>query len=276
MRSSRDNTFNALTAKKRCLAYRKRILNISQEVTALHIAPAFSCLEMTDVIYHELLRRNTSGKFIETFIMSKGHGCMSQYVILEDLKILTKKDLKFYCKPKGKLGAHPDFGVPGISASTGSLGHGMGIATGMAYAHKLMNKKRNIYTLLSDGEFQEGSTWEAMMVAANLNVNNLIAFLDLNDFQSLSRTSLSHKAFYPVVDKVVSFGWETEEVDGHDAKSILAAVANRRADKPFLLIGRTIKGKGVSYMENQPIWHYRSPSHKEYKQAMKELGAEKS
>ncbi|MBV31222.1 MAG: transketolase [Rickettsiales bacterium] len=276
MRKPRNNIFNSLVAKKRCTAYRKRILEVSRGVTALHIAPAFSCLEMTDIIYHELMRRDGSGKFLDTFIMSKGHGCMSQYVILEELKILTRKDLKLYCKPKGKLGAHPDFGIPGISASTGSLGHGMGIATGMAYAHKLLKRNKNIYTLLSDGEFQEGSTWEAMMVAANLNVNNLIAFLDLNDFQSLSRTSVSHKAFYPIIDKVLSFGWEATEVNGHDSESILHAVSNRQGKKPFLLIGHTIKGKGISYMENEPIWHYRSPNNKEYKQAMKELRTKKS
>ena len=113
------------------------------------------------------------------------------------------------------------------------------------------------------------------MVAANLNVNNLIAFLDLNDFQSLSRTSVSHKAFYPIIDKVLSFGWEAREVNGHDSESILHAVSNRQGKKPFLLIGHTIKGKGISYMENEPIWHYRSPNNKEYKQAMKELRTKK-
>jgi len=266
-------SFDAAASRRRCLAYRRRILDISQQVSALHVAPAFSCLEMVDVIYHALMRRGVGnpGPFIDSFLMSKGHGCLSQYVILEDLGVLTKKDLDDYCTKLGKLGAHPDYGVPGIEASTGSLGHGLGIATGMAYGERVKGEDRHIYVVLSDGELQEGSTWEAMMTAGNLKVDNLIAFLDLNDFSGLDRMSEAHPAFYPVLDKVRAFGWETAEVNGHDAAALHAAVGRRVGGRPFMVIARTVKGRGVSFMEHVPIWHYRSPSRDEYARAVADL-----
>ena len=268
----RTESFDVIAARQRCLRYRRRILDISQQVTALHVAPAFSCLEMVDVIYHGLMRRDPAGKdFQDGFVMSKGHGCLSQYVMLEEFGLLSRTDMDRYCTPLGRLGAHPDYGVPGIEASTGSLGHGMGISAGMAYAEKIKKTDRRIHVVLSDGEMQEGSTWEAMMMAANLGLNNLIAFLDLNDFQGLGRTSETHPHFYPVLDKVRAFGWEAAAVNGHDAAEVFSAVASRSGKQPFIVVGKTVKGKGVSYMEHVPIWHYRSPSKEEYQKALAEL-----
>jgi transketolase len=267
----RRNSFDAAAARERCRSYRRRILDISQQVTALHVAPAFSCVEITDAIYHSLMRRQPDGLYRDAFLMSKGHGCMIQYVILEELGQLSRKDLDLYCQPGGRLGAHPDYGTPGIGASTGSLGHGMGIATGQAYAEKLKGTDVNIYCVLSDGEFQEGSTWEAMMMAANLGLDNLIAFMDYNDFGGLERMTDGHRAFYPLVPKAEAFGWEAVEVDGHDEEPIIQAVMNRRGGRPMLVVCRTVKGKGVSYMENVAIWHYRSPSPEEYRRGLQEL-----
>lgn len=268
----RSENFDAVAARQRCLRYRRRILDISQQVSALHVAPAFSCLEMVDVIYNGLMRRDPAGKTAQdSFVMSKGHGCLSQYVILEEFGVLTKTDLDRYCTPLGKLGAHPDYGVPGIEASTGSLGHGMGISAGMAYAEKVKKTDRRIFVVISDGELQEGSTWEAMMMAANLGLHNLVAFLDLNDFQGLGRTSETHPHFYPVLEKARAFGWEAVEVNGHDAAEVFSAVAARGGERPFLVVGKTVKGKGVSYMEHVPIWHYRSPNKDEYQKAIAEL-----
>lgn len=265
------NAFDGTAARERCRRYRRRILDISQQVAALHVAPSFSCTEITDAIYHGLMRQDVSGSYRDVFLMSKGHGCMIQYVILEEQNILSRNDLDLYCKPGGRLGAHPDYETPGINASTGSLGHGLGMATGQAYAEKLKSTDTLIYCVLSDGEFQEGSTWEAMMMAANLRLDNLIALMDYNDFGGLERMSDGHQAFYPLVPKAEAFGWESVEVDGHDEEAIVQAVANRKGGRPFLLVCRTIKGKGVSYMENVPIWHYRSPNKEEYQQGMKEL-----
>ena len=135
------NSFDATAARQRCRRYRRRILDISQQVTALHVAPAFSCTEITDVIYHGLMR----GADHDVFLMSKGHGCMIQYVILEELGVLSREDLDRYCKPDGRLGAHPDYETPGVAASTGSLGHGLGLATGQAYAEKLKKTDATIY-----------------------------------------------------------------------------------------------------------------------------------
>jgi transketolase len=265
------NAYDIDAARARCRRYRRRILDISQQVSALHIAPAFSCTEITDVIYHGLMRRHADGTYSDVFVMSKGHGCMIQYVVLEDEGILSSGDLDLYCKPRGRLGAHPDCETPGIVASTGSLGHGLGMAVGQAYAERLKAADTRIYCVLSDGEFQEGSTWEAMLMAANLRLENLIAFMDYNDFNSLERISDKQKAFYPLVAKAEAFGWEAAEVDGHDEDAILQAVMGRYGGRPLLVVCRTVKGKGVSYMENVPIWHYRAPNKEEYQQGIKEL-----
>jgi transketolase len=268
--AERRNSFDVAAARRRCTAYRKRILDVSQQVGALHIAAAFSCAEIVDVIYHGLMRQ-AGANSPDTFLMSKGHGCMIQYVILEHLGVLSRADLDKYCKTGGQLGCHPDYGVPGIEASTGSLGHGLSMAVGMAYAERIAGREGTIYTVLSDGELQEGSTWEATMMGSSLGLKNLVMFVDNNDFQSLGRTSVTHPSFYPVGEKLRAFGWEALETDGHDAGAIFDAVTGRRGDKPFALIGKTTKGKGVSYMENVPIWHYRSPSREEYEIAMREL-----
>jgi transketolase len=269
--SVRKNSLDASAARKRCLKFRRRILDLSQNVTAMHIAPAFSCLEIVDVVYFGLMRRSPDGKPADTFVMSKGHGCMAQYVALEELGIVSAKDLAEYCTKEGILGGHPDYGNPGIEASTGSLGHGLGMAMGMAYADKIQKIDRTVFTVLSDGEWQEGSVWEGMMMAPNLGLGNLVAFLDLNDFQGLGRTSETHPNFYPTADKARAFGWETVEVSGHDAEALFEAVTNRRGEAPLMVISKTIKGKGVSFMEHVPIWHYRSPNAEEYKQAIANL-----
>ncbi len=265
------NSFDAKAARARCQRFRRRILDISQQVGALHIGSAYSCTEIVDCIYYGLMRRIPDGTSPDTFVMSKGHGCMIQYVILEDMGVLSRQDLDLYCKSDGRLGCHPDYGNPGIEASTGSLGHGLSISVGMALAERGRKSGGVIYAVLSDGEVQEGSTWEAVMMASSFGCSNLVAFVDNNDFQSLGRTSETHPSFYPLVEKFEAFGWECAEVDGHDSAAVFQAVTDRRGDKPFMLVGKTTKGKGISYMENVPIWHYRSPSKKEYEQAVVEL-----
>ena len=257
---------------QRCLKYRKRILEVSQQVSALHAAGAFSAIEIVDCIYNSLMRGQPGVNSPDTFLMSKGHGCMSQYVVLEDIGVLTRRDLDLYCKKEGILGCHPDYGNPGIEASTGSLGHGMGLATGIAYSERYLQKSEAVvYVVFSDGELQEGSTWEAMMMAANLKVSNLVGIIDHNGFQSFGRTTETHPAFYPIREKIESFGWEVAEVDGHNQSEIYKAVREKSGEKPFMVIANTIKGKGVSFMENSPIWHYRSPTADEYQVALSQL-----
>ena len=261
---------NLSLSKKRCRDYRKRILDISQQVKAIHAAGAFSSIEIVEAIYFYLMRKKKN-KFIDTFLMSKGHGCMAQYVVLEKLKILKKKDLNLYCTDEGILGCHPDYGNPGIEASTGSLGHGMGLAVGMSHADTILKNNKKVFVLLSDGELQEGSTWENMMMAGHLNLKNLISFVDHNGSQSFGITKYTHPKFYPLVDKIKSFGWECKEVDGHDINLILKAYKSKKTNKPLMIVCNTTKGKGVSFMENKPIWHYRSPNKQEYKLAIEEI-----
>lgn len=270
----RKNSIDMEKTRQRCQSYRRRILEVSQSVPALHIAPAFSCLEVTDALYNLVMKRNATGATEDIFLMSKGHGCMIQYVILEDHGVLETRDLEQYCKPDGRLGAHPDYGNPGIHASTGSLGHGLGIATGQAYAEKLKGSDLTVYCVLSDGEFQEGSTWEAFLMAANLGLTNLVAVVDNNDFSGLERMSEGHPAFYPLAEKAASFCWEVVEVDGHNSSEIAEAIWSRSGTKPLLVVAKTVKGKGVSYMEHVPIWHYRSPNEDEYKQALLEIAGD--
>jgi transketolase len=251
---------------------RRRILDISQTVPALHIAPAFSCLEIVDAVYHGLMRRD--GPDPDSFILSKGHGAMAQYAVLEELGVMSREDLDSCGKDGGHVGMHPDIGLPGIEASTGSLGHGLPLAVGMALADRTLGATdRMVYCVMSDGELEEGSVWEAMMLAPTLRLDRLIVIVDLNDYQSLGKISEIHPNFYPVAPKVEAFGWEAREVDGHDPGALHAAVATRRGGRPLMVIARTVKGKGVSYMENAPIWHYRSPSPDEYRRALQELEA---
>lgn len=254
-------------SEARCRRYRRRILEISQKVSALHIAPAFSCLEIVDTIYHDLLTGPN-----DVFLMSKGHGVMAQYVVLEDIGVLPKEELERYATPSGSLGAHPDRGNPGIVASTGSLGHGLSLAVGMAYAEHLKRSKARVFVLLSDGECQEGSTWEAMMMAANLKLANLIAFVDSNNQGGLVRMSDGFPAFAPLHEKVRTFGWDCVRVWGHGRESILYPLQQPfEPQKPRLLECQTVKGQGVSFMQDQAIWHYRSPNPEEYAKAMEEL-----
>jgi transketolase len=264
-------TFDPSVSRARCLQFRKRILEVSQTVGALHIAPAFSCLELVESAYFGLMNLTGNRETDDTFVMSKGHGSLAQFLALEELGVIPKEWLENFCRPGYPLATHPDYGTPGVEASTGSLGHGLGLAVGMAYADRMKKIERDIFVVMSDGELMEGSVWEALMVAPSFGVKRIIAMVDLNDFQSLGQTSKTLPNFYPVVEKVAAFGWEVVEVNGHNVEEIHSAVKARSGKKPFLLLGRTTKGKGVSYMENVPVWHYRSPSPEEFKQAMQEL-----
>ncbi len=243
-----------MTSNERCRAYRRRILELSQRGPA-HVAPALSCLEMVDLIYNELLRPQ------DVFILSKGHGALAQYVVLESLGEMTLD---------GVLPGHPDLGGP-IKASTGSLGHGLGIGVGMAYAEHLKGTEGKVYVLMSDGELQEGSTWEAAQMAANLKLDNLVLFVDLNDYGGMDKLSETHPAVYPVKDKWKAFGWYATVIDGHKTEDMRAAIVP--LDRPVAVIGKTVKGRGVSFMEESPkAWHYRSPTPEQYEQALAEIG----
>lgn len=262
---------NNLSKKKilessiRCINYRKRLLDLSLKVSALHIGGSFSSLETLDCIYNVLHKTKSEFKFV----LSKGHIAVMLYIILESKKIISKKELHRYCTKDGKLGVHPLNTVPGIEIASGSLGHGLGIAMGMAYANK--NNKKIFYILISDGELQEGSTWESVITIGALNLKNIVLIVDNNNLQSLEEMNKSHPNLYPINDKFKAFGWESEICDGHKIEQIYEKIMNRKKNKPYALIAKTIKGYPISFMKNVPIWHYKSPTLEEYKKALREL-----
>jgi len=250
-----------INSNNRCYQFRKRLLEISQNVSALHIGGGFSCTEIMDLILNHFHKKN------DKFILSKGHSAIMLYVMLEFKKMLKKKDLDNYCKKDGLLGVHPEIHYPGVVASTGSLGHGIGIAAGMS----LSKKFNDIYILISDGELMEGSTWENVLLISSMNLKNIILVVDNNDLQSATRATDTHPTLYPIDQKFKSFGWEVKNCNGHDLQDIYYKIKNRKRNKPFALVAKTIKGFPISFMKNKPIWHYRSPNEVEYSKALIEL-----
>jgi len=241
---------------------RKRILDISQKVTALHIGGTFSSAEIISVIYNKLINLKK-----DKFILSKGHAGILLYAILEQKKILKKRHLDNYCKKNSILGVHPDYLNPGISASTGSLGHGIGIAAGMS----LSKKYRNIYVLMSDGELMEGSVWEAILLISSFKLNNIIIIIDNNDLQSATRATDTHPTLYSITKKFKSFHWQSMSCNGHDPEDIIRKINKKNKHQPLCLVAKTIKGYPVSFMKDEPMWHYRSPNPDEYKKSISEI-----
>lgn len=242
-----------------------------------HIAPAFSVLEIMYVLYTKILKVNPKDpKWAERdrFILSKAHGCLAQYTILAELGFFPKKWLDGYAQPGSVLGGHATLGVPGVEASTGSLGHGLAIGEGIAYAAKYDRKNFKTYVVLSDGECEEGSTWEAAMGASSFKLDNLIAIVDYNHVQSCGPVKEVLPSFEPFLDKWRAFGWSAIEVDGHNMKELEQALKKIpfERSKPSVIVAHTTKGKGVSFMENVPIWHYRVTNPEETALAYKELG----
>ncbi len=253
-------------SEARCRQYRRRILETSRRLSALHVAPAFSCLEIVDSIYFQSMNMDT-----DTFILSKGHGAMAQYVALEALGVMSADEVDSVCQPGSHFGGHPDRGNPGVIASTGSLGHGLPIAIGLARADAERNSSGSIFVVMSDGEFMEGSTWEALLLAPSLGVTNIVIAVDHNKSISRGRIPIAHPNMLPLADKIAIFGWHVAEADGHSVDAISNAISKRPDDRPCAVVCHTTKGRGVSFMENEPIWAYRSPNDVEYAQAMSEL-----
>ncbi len=261
------NNFFEKKSLQNCKDIRKRILDISQKVTALHLGGTFSCVEILEAIYFSLLKKN-----FDRFVLSKGHAGILLYSVLEKLGYLKEKDLNEYCSAKGFLGVHPDYGTKGVWASTGSLGHGLGIAAGMALS--TINKNNILYyVLISDGELMEGSIWEMAITIPKLKLKNIILIVDNNDFQSSTKLSASHPNLYPIAEKFLSFGWDVAKCNGHKTKDIINKIKMRKKNKPFVLVANTIKGYPVSFMIDNPIWHYRSPNKLEYLKALKEINS---
>ena len=196
---------------------------------------------------------------------------MAQYVVLEEAGVLDPASVNVISQSGSFVGGHPDRGVPGVVASTGSLGHGLPIALGLARGKRESNESGRVYVVMSDGELMEGSVWEALLLGPSLGITNVTIAIDYNG--SISRGDIKNVQpnLIPIGPKLAAFGWDVREVGGHDTKALAQALASSTASAPLAIVARTVKGKGVSYMENQPIWAYRSPTRDEYLQAIKEL-----
>lgn len=267
---------NEQMLKERAKEIRKDIVTMIGQAKSGHPGGSLSATEIVTYLYFEELRidpANPRWDDRDRFILSKGHAAPVLYAALARRGFFSTEELSTLRKIGSHLQGHPDMKkVPGVDMSTGSLGTGFSAATGIAMACKLDKKDNYVYALLGDGELQEGQVWEAAMSAAHYKLDNLIAFLDNNGLQIDGNIDdvLSPN---PIDAKFAAFGWQVLVIDGHDFKQIADAVAAAKAEKgrPTMIVAKTVKGKGVSYMENQAGWHGSAPNEEQVAQAMAEL-----
>lgn len=253
---------------------RKTILDLVYKTKSPHIGPSYSIVEILVALYFRHLNvspEKSADPNRDRFILSKGHACPALYAVLAERGFMKRKELDGFAVNDGTLGQHPDIDLTrGIEVSTGSLGHGLSIGTGVALSGNIDAAQYKVFVLLGDGELNEGSVWEAVMFAGHHKLKNLVALVDYNKIQALGCTrdiiDLS-----PLEQKWETFGWYVQGIDGHNFTEIFRALKSFSSDRPNVLILHTVKGKGVSFMENQLLWHYRAPDDLEYENALKEL-----
>ena len=255
---------------------KKGILDMHYLSQDSHIGSALSCVDIVAVLYFKIMNidpKNPNKKNRDRFIMSKSHAVSALYAVLAEKGFFTKSLIKTYCQNKSKLPGHATKGsVPGIEASTGSLGHGIPIAIGMALAGKRDANDYRIFVLISDGECEEGTTWESALFASQHKLDNLIVIIDYNKLQALGKTN-EVLNLEPLKEKWLSFGWQTKEIDGHNLSQIEKTLKSLpfEKDKPSVVIANTIKGKGLPTMEGKLESHYRSPDKEERDLFLKNL-----
>ena len=244
-----------------------------------HLGSCLSCLDILTVLYSDILNvdpRNPENPDRDRFVLSKGHAAPALFQVLAQRGFFDASLMQTYNQNGSVFGEHPPaHGIPGIEAATGSLGHGLPIAVGLALAAKMKGQAYKTYALLSDGECNEGSIWEAAMMASSHKLENLVAIIDFNKWQATGRSE-EILSINPLVDKWSSFGWSASELDGNDIPALLEKLKNvpDKSGKPIAIIAHTVKGKGVSFMEDDNNWHYRMPNEEEVEAARKELGVE--
>lgn len=253
---------------------RKTILDMVYHAKASHVGSALSIADIVTYLYFSG-RWCLHGPNIEnrdSLILSKGHACVAIYSALYHLKILGDEEISSYGKDGSNLMHHISHKVDGVDFSTGSLGHGLPFTVGLAVAD-LINGENNTtrFCIIGDGELAEGSNWEAMLFSAHNRLRNITLIVDNNNMQSLGTVDDTMQ-LQPISDKFISFGWEVFNVDGHDFEKLHAAMTSKKNSKPKVIIAKTIKGKGVSFMENKVEWHYKNPSEQEYFDALSEIG----
>lgn len=265
-----------MTTKELAKKIRIHAVNMTSLGKSSHVGSVLSIADILAVLYTNILRidpKNPKWEERDRFILSKGHAGAGVYAVLAEKGFFPVEMLKQHYQNGSLLSGHVSHkGIPGVELSTGSLGHGLSVGTGMALAAKMDIKDFKSYVLLSDGECDEGSNWEAILFASHHKLDNLVAIIDYNKIQSIGpvKDTLNLE---PFKDKWLAFGWHVVEVDGHnheELKKALSAVPFQK-DKPTVVLANTVKGKDVSFMEHSVLWHYRTPQGEEFENAMKEL-----
>ena len=255
---------------------RKQIFLMSYSAKTGHLASAYSSLEILYALYVKGILRNTketAGSMNrDKLILSKGHGSLALYAVLAEAGFLEKETLMTFAKPDSILGGEPNrLEVPGVEATTGSLGHGLSVGVGIACADQMEKRDCKTYVILGDGECQEGSVWEAVMAAGKLCLPNLIVIVDQNKIQKMGSVK-DTIGFDEWEQRFASFGFGTRTVDGHDVNALCSCFRSLSTqDRPYVILANTIKGHGVSIMENNPVWHWKQPNKKELKKIVEEL-----
>tara|TARA_Y100000768_G_scaffold251559_1_gene191104 strand:+ start:51 stop:806 length:756 start_codon:yes stop_codon:yes gene_type:complete len=226
-----------------------------------HVGSAFSVLEILYVVFKNYFKKHY-------FILSKGHAAIGVYAVMNHFKILSNKDFKSFCKFNSKLGGHPDsIKLPELNFSTGSLGHGLPVSSGLAFGLKIKKEKNKIICLIGDQELMEGTTWESLHIISNYKLTNILLIIDRNnsDFRSIK--------FLDIKKRLAVFCDKISEVNGHDIRSLTISIdkALKNKNKFEIIIAKTIKGKGIKAIENNPAWHHKAPSQEELKKFKKEL-----
>ncbi len=272
-----DNKIKVIELQKKANIIRRHVIKMLYDARSGHTGGCMSCTDILTVLYFDVLKKDLSNPKWEgrdRFILSKGHAAPVLYAILAELCYIDTKDLPTLRKMGSKLQGHAHGKIPGIEVSTGSLGQGLSIASGIAYAAKLDKKSYKVYVLLGDGELDEGQIWEAAMFSSHYRLDNLIAIIDRNNFQIDGPTE-GVMSLEPLSSKWSSFGWDVVTIDGNDMVDILKAFneteKNKYSKKPKVIIARTIKGKGISFMENNNEFHGKAPNKEETFAALKEL-----
>lgn len=255
---------------------RKTVLDMAYAGSTVHVPCAFSIVEMTSVLYRDFLKLDSDPKSPERdyFVLSKGHGVMAVYACLKEMGWLNDNDIRDYFKDGTQLKGLSDAHVKGLEVTSGSLGHGLSVAAGIALGLKFKKSKQKVYCIVGDGESNEGSIWEALLFAAHWKLNNLVVLFDCNGYQAMGPTE-DIMALDSMAAKLKSFNFEVEEVDGHNEKDLnacLKRLTQSASQQPKAVIAKTVKGKGVSFMEAQNQWHYTRLTSETYQAALKELG----
>ncbi len=242
-----------------------------------HIGGSLSIIDILTVLYFKEMNikvENPHWEDRDRFVLSKGHCTPALYSVLAEKGFFPVEELKNFRTIHSFLSGHAEKEVPGVDMSTGSLGQGLSSAVGMAIAGKMDKKNYTVFAVMGDGEIQEGQIWEAAMAAANYKLDNLIGFIDNNDLQ-IDGQLKDVMSPYPIQDKLIAFGWEVIEIDGHDIEKIDSAIlkAKQIKGKPIMILAKTTKGKGVSFMENEACWHGKAPGAPEFEKACHEVSA---